>query len=165
MPEHQAAFAHLKNAIVQAPILHYSNPNKTYIVYTDASDDACRAQLSQEHDGTEFPVAFLSHTFSETQHKWSTTKQEAFGVYYAITKWNYYLQGANIIVRNDHKPLAQFLNGKNMNNKVNRWSLELATYNITFEWISGAKNKASRLPLQVNLTYKNIHQHAHSLSK
>ena len=105
-PDHQAAFVHLKNAIVQAPILHYPNPNKTYIVYTDASDDACRAQLSQEHDGTEFPVAFLSHTFSETQCKWSTTEQEAFGVYYAITKWNYYLQGANIIVRNDHKPLA-----------------------------------------------------------
>ena len=105
-PEHQAAFVHLKDAIVQAPILHYPNPNKTYIIYTDASDDACGAQLSQEHDGTEFPIAFLSHTFSETQHKWSTTKQEAFGVYYMITKWNYYLQGANITVWNDHKPLA-----------------------------------------------------------
>ena len=140
---YQTAFIHLKNAIVQAPILCYPNPNKTYIVYTDASDDACRAQLFQEHEGTEFPVAFLSHTFSETQHKWSTTEQEAFGVYYAITKWNYYLQGANIIIQNDHKPLAHFLNGKNSNNKVNRWSLELATYNITFEWISGAKNKTA----------------------
>ena len=141
-PGHQTAFEHLKNAIVQARILHYPNPNKTYIVYTDASDDTCGAQLSQNHNGTKFPVAFLSHTFSETQWKWSTTKQEAFGVYYAITKWNYYFQGANIIVRNDHKPLARFLNGKNANNKVNRWSLELATYNITFEWISGARNKA-----------------------
>ena len=32
---------------------------------------------------------------------------------------------------------------KNANNKVNRWGLELATYNITFEWISGACNKAA----------------------
>ena len=32
---------------------------------------------------------------------------------------------------------------KNANNKVNRWGLELATYNITFKWISGAKNKAA----------------------
>ena len=142
-PEHQEAFIHLKEAIVQAPILHYPNPNKTYIIYTDASNDACGVQLSQEHNGTEFPVAFLSHTFTETQCKWSTTEKEAFGVYYTITKWNYYLQGANIIVWNDHKPLAQFLNGKNANNKVNRWSLELTTYNITFEWISGAKNKAA----------------------
>ena len=61
----------------------------------------------------------------------STTEQEAYGVYYTITKWNYYLQGTDIIVRNDHKPLAHFLNGKNTNNKVNRWSLELATYNIS----------------------------------
>ena len=44
-PEHHAAFLYLKEAIVQAPILHYPNPDKRYIVYTDASDDACRAQL------------------------------------------------------------------------------------------------------------------------
>ena len=91
----------------------------------------------------EFPIAFLAHTFSETQRKWSTTEQEAYGVYYAITKWNYYLQSTDITVRNDHKPLTKFLNGKNVNNKVNRWALELATYNITFEWILGAKNKAA----------------------
>ena len=91
----------------------------------------------------EFPIAFLLHTFTETQRKWNTTKQEAYGVYYAITKWNYYLQGANITVKIDHKPLTRFLNEKNANNKVNRWSLKLATYNITFEWISGANNKAA----------------------
>ena len=67
----------------------------------------------------------------------------------------------DIIVRNDHKPLTKFLNGKNAN-KVNRWGLELATYNITFEWISGAHNKAAdclshlvdlpqTMPAQVNL--------------
>ena len=142
-PIHHTTFLHLKEAIVHAPILHYPNPDKKYIVYTDAPDNACRIQLSQEHDGTEFPIAFLSHTFTETQWKWSTTKQEAYGIYYTITKWNYYLQGADITVRNDHKPLAWFLNGKNANNKVNRWSMELATYNISFKWISGAKNKAA----------------------
>ena len=63
-PEHHTAFLHLKEAIVQAPILHYPNPNKKY---TDASDDACSVQLSQEDNGTEFPVAFLSHTFTEIQ--------------------------------------------------------------------------------------------------
>ena len=142
-PEHHTAFLHLKEAIVQAPILHYPNPDKRYIVYTDASDDACRAQLSQEHNDTEFAVPFLSHTFTETQQKWSTIEQEAYGIYYATTKWNYYLQCADIIVRYEHKPLAHFLNGKNTNNKVNRWSLELATYNISLEWISGARNKAA----------------------
>ena len=142
-PTHHEAFMKLKESIIQAPILQYPDPNKKYIVYTDASDDACGAQLSQEHDGMEFPPSFLLHTFLQTHRKWSTTEEEAYGVYYAITKWNYYLQGADIVVRNDHKPLTRFLNGKNANNKVNRWGLGLGTYNITFEWISGAGNKAA----------------------
>ena len=140
---HHTTFLNLKEAIIQAPILHYPDPNKKYIIYTDASDDACAAQLLQEHNGTEFPIAFLLHTVTATQRKWSTTEEEAYGVYYTITKWNYYLQGADITVKNDHKPLAKFLNRKNANNNINRWSLELATYNITFEWILGAKNKAA----------------------
>ena len=140
---HHCAFMKLKDAIIQAPILRYPDTTKPYIVYTDASDDACGAQLSQMHNETEFPVAFLSHTFTDTQQRWRTPEQEAYGIYFAIKKWNYYLQGADIIVRNDHKPLAWFLNGKNENTKINRWGLELASYNITFEWISGAKNKAA----------------------
>ena len=79
----------------------------------------------------------------KTQRKWSTAGQEAYGIYYAITKWNYYPQGADIIVQNDHKPLNKFLNGKNANNKFKRWGLELTTYNITFEWISGACHEAA----------------------
>ena len=60
----------LKDAVTQAPIVHYPDPAKQYIVYTDALDDACGAQLSQEHDGMEFSIAFPSHTFTDTQRKW-----------------------------------------------------------------------------------------------
>ena len=67
----------LKDSTIQAPILCHPNPSKRYIVYTDALDNACGAQLPQEHNGMEFPIAFLSHTFLETQRKWSTTEQEA----------------------------------------------------------------------------------------
>ena len=64
---HRCASMKLKDAIIQAPILIYPDATKPYIMYTDASDDACRAQLSQMHDEAEFPVAFLSHTFTGTQ--------------------------------------------------------------------------------------------------
>ena len=140
---HCFTFMKLKDTIIQAPILRYLDTTKPYIVYTDASDDACGAQLSQMHEEAEFPVVFLSHTFTDTQQRWSTPEQEAYSIYFTVKKWNYYLQGADIIIRNDHKPLAWFLNGKNKNTKINRWELELPSYNIKFEWISGAKNKAT----------------------
>ena len=55
------AFLTLKKSVMQAPILHYPDPKKHYIVYTDASDDAYRSQLSQEHDDMDFPWP-SSHT-------------------------------------------------------------------------------------------------------
>ena len=99
--------------------------------------------MSQEHDGQELTIALLSHTFTDTQWKWNTTEQETYGIYYAVTKWNYYQEGSDVFVCIDHKPLQKFINGKNANNKVNIWSLELIRYNITFEWIYGACNKAA----------------------
>ena len=114
---HHNAFLTLKESDIHAPILHYPNPKKHYILHAGTSDDACGAQLCQEHDGTKFPIAFLSHMFTDTQWKWSTTEQETYGVYYTVTKWNYYLQETEIMVFNDHKPLARFLNEKNANTK------------------------------------------------
>ena len=66
-PTHHNAFLMLKESVIQAPILHYPNPKKQYTVYTDTPNDACGAQLAQEHDETEFPTAFLSHMFTDTQ--------------------------------------------------------------------------------------------------
>ena len=96
-PIHHTTFMMLKEAIIHVPILCYPDPARQYIVYMDTLDGMCKAQMSQEHDGTEFTKAILSQTFTETQRKLSTPEQEAYGVYYAITKWNDYLQGAYII--------------------------------------------------------------------
>ena len=79
----------------------------------------------------------------DTWRKWSTREQEAYRVYYTDTKWNYWLKGAEVIVCNDDKLLARFLNEKNSKNKVSKWGLELPKYNITFKWILGAWNKAA----------------------
>ena len=64
-PAHHEAFQKLKESIIQALVLCHPNPNKKYIVYTDISDDACRAQLSQEHDGSEFPITFYLILFQK----------------------------------------------------------------------------------------------------
>ena len=53
---------------------------------------------------------FLLLFFCTNFQKPRENEQEAYGDFYAITKWNYYLHGADIVVRNDHKLLNRFLN-------------------------------------------------------
>ena len=81
--------------------------------------------------------------FTDIQQKWSTTEQKpmAFTMLYPSETTIY--QDLTLLYAITTNPYGSFLSDKNVNNKVNRWSLESTTYNITFEWISGTNNKAA----------------------
>ena len=141
--------------LTEAPILKYPNPHKRYIVFTDASDQAAAAVLTQEYSDEngevkEMPIAYLSAQFSDTQFKWSTIVKEGYSIYYAIKKWRHYLDDADILLKSDVKSLEKILHGRTDNHKLDRWSLELQGRNIKVEHIPGHKNKAadclSKLP-------------------
>ena len=89
--ECQAGFDCLKTCLTKDPILKYPDPQKRYVVFTDASDQAAATVLTQEYadnDGEvkEMSIAYLSAQFSDTQFKWSTVVKEGCAIYYAIKK-------------------------------------------------------------------------------
>ena len=151
----QSGFKYLKTCLTESPIIKYPNPQKRYVVFTDASDQAVAAVLTQEYkdDGNkikEMPIAYLSAQLSDTQFKWSTVVKEGYAIYYAIKKLRHYLEDAEILLKSDAKSLQKFLNGGTDNLQLDRWSLELQGGNIQVEHIPGCKNKAadclSKLP-------------------
>ena len=61
----------MKTCLTKSPILKYPNPQKRYDVFTDVSDEAAAAVLTQKYkdDDNEIkqmPVAYLSAQFSDT---------------------------------------------------------------------------------------------------
>ena len=42
-------------------------------------------------------------------------------------------------IRSDHLPLKRFLEHKTKNSKVDNWSLDIAHYNLQFEYVKGIK--------------------------
>ena len=51
--ECQIGFDYLKICLTEAPILKYPNPSRRYVVFTDTSDQAAAAVLTQEHPSEE----------------------------------------------------------------------------------------------------------------
>ena len=146
--ECQTGFEYLRTCLTESPRLKYPDPHKGYVVFTDASDQAAAAVLTQEcidNDGQmkKMPVAYLSAQFNDTQFKWSTVVKEGYAIYHAIKKWRYYLEDAEFLLKSDAKSLQKFLNGKTDNLKLDRWSLELQGRNIKVEHIPSYKNKAA----------------------
>ena len=152
------AFFYFRTCLNEAPILKYPDPQKRYVVFTDASDQAAAAVLTQEYpdaDGEvkEMPIPYLSAQFSDSQFKSRTVVKEVYAICYAIKKWRHYLEYTEILLKIDATSLQKFFNGRRGNVKLDRWSLELQGRNIQVEHIPGHKNKAvdssSRLPFAI----------------
>ena len=58
----------------------------------------------------------------------------------SVKKLSLYLTDVEITLRSNHLPLKKFLLKNTLNSKVNNWAVELETFNIKFEHISGIKN-------------------------
>ena len=145
----QQSFDILKRTLYEEPILKYPDPNKPYILYTDASKYAWACVLTQaeEHtreDGVKkivhHPITYVSGLFKGAQLNWATLTKEAYAIYMSVRKLTYYLEDAEILLRSDHLPLKKFLQKNTLNSKVNNWAVEISPYRITFEYIKGIKN-------------------------
>ena len=152
--ECQSAFEYLKQSLTVVPLLAYPDPNKPYVLYTDASNSCIGSCLTQENDsqeGTlpnvknEKQINYLSHKLSKTQCKWSTIEKEVFAIHYSLQKLDYYLHNARFVIRTDHKPLKYLLESPIQNKKISLWALGMAGYSCSVEYIPGTENTCADL--------------------
>ena len=79
--ETETAFTKLKRCLTAAPVLAHPDPDKQFIVHTDASDAAVGgALLQQDSRGTLHPLAYFSQTLSKRERGCSTFDREAIAI-------------------------------------------------------------------------------------
>lgn len=133
----QQAFNYIKDSLTVIPLLSYPDPNKEYLLYTDALDTAVGASLVQPMNDNDDevilgvrkeikPLYYLSHKLRDTQTRWSTVEKEAFAIHFALQKLDHYLHSAKFIIRTDHKPLKYLLDAPMKNKKIELWALSIA---------------------------------------
>ena len=75
------AFYLLKSKLVTAPILGYPDvEGGTFILDTDASNEAIGAVLSQIQDGKEIVIAYASRTLTSPEKNYCVTRKEMLAV-------------------------------------------------------------------------------------
>ena len=144
-PECQLTFQLLKDLLLAEPILKYPDPNKPYVLYTDASKYAWSCVLTQEYEyeiegkikKIHHPITYASGLFKGSQINWATLTKEAYAIYRSVRKLTYYLEDADVLLRSDHLPLKKFLEKNTLNSKVNNWAVEISPFRIQFEYIKG----------------------------
>lgn len=136
----EEAFQKLKTALMNPPILAYPDFSKKFHITVDASQIACAGYLSQDHDGIDRPIAYISRAFTKCELNKPIIEKELIAIHFAITQFRHYVYGKEFTVFTDHKPLIYLFKMKNPSSKLTRIRLDLEEYQFEIKHISGKSN-------------------------
>ena len=148
--ECQEAFQTLRNKLARFPITAFPNFSLPFRVYTDASNHGLGAILSQTQDGKERIIMSASRTLTNPEKRYSATKKEALGLYWAVHKFRHFLLCQKFEVVTDHYSLQWLQSMKSESATLHRWAAYLQDFDFTIRHQKGKNmqhvDALSRLP-------------------
>lgn len=145
-PAEQQALDALKERLTHAPVMAHPDPNRQYILHTDASGFAVSGVLSQKQDdGKVRPVAYLSKKMSKAETNYSTFDQELLAIVTCIEKWEVYITGTRhrVLVYTDHYALQWIRSCKALTGRQARWLEDIGEADFEVHHIPGRLNGAA----------------------
>ncbi|CAB0037052.1 unnamed protein product [Trichogramma brassicae] len=150
--EESIAFKATKNLFCEKLTLaHPIRKDKSYVLYTDASNLALGAALCQEVQEGDIRILYMaSRTLKGAEKNYFTTELELLAIVWALSKFRSYIHGYSVEVRTDHQALTYLRTCKFVSQRLLRWSLAIQDYRVTFKYIPGRENvladTLSRIP-------------------
>ncbi|GBG86701.1 hypothetical protein CBR_g41764 [Chara braunii] len=141
--ECEAAFRHPKHALTHYEVLKLPDPDKPFIVTTDASQYGIGAKLAQQEGPKLRPVEYMSKKMSSQKLAKSTYEKELYAVYKALTHWRHYLLGRFFILRTDHQTLRWMRTQPVLSDALKRWIEVIEQYDFDPQYLKGEYNEVA----------------------
>lgn len=120
------AFEKCRQSIQDATTLTHPVHRAPLNIMTDASDTGLGAVLQQKINNKWKPLAFYSKSMSPTQRRYSVYDRELLAIYTAIKHFRRLIEGNQVTVQTDHKPLSYALSKPSSNNDTPRRERQLS---------------------------------------
>ena len=97
----EQAFQHVKGIIMSAKILRPADPNRSFVMYTDASPFGLGTILMQKDlsDGLLHPIEFWSRKLQNAERNYTINDKELMAIVKGLKHWRHWLSGTLVAVR------------------------------------------------------------------
>src|SRR3954465_4617105 len=136
--EADAALKQLKEILSSAPILATPEPGEPLLIYMAATNRVIsivvvveRKEPGYEH-GVQRPVYYVTEVLTESKQRYPHYQKLAYGVFLASRKIRHYFQ-ENPITVVSKAPLSDIINNNDTIERVAKWGIELAAFEITYK--------------------------------
>ncbi|GBN07535.1 Retrovirus-related Pol polyprotein from transposon 17.6 [Araneus ventricosus] len=138
----RSAFESCKRLIANATALSFPAADARLSFMTDASDFAVGAVLQQYIESKVEPLGFFSRKLSATEKKYSTFDRELLSIYLYVKHFRYMLEGREVVIYTDHKPLVFAFTRKHENSTPRqiRYLELISQFTTDIRYIAGRDN-------------------------
>ena len=141
--DYEQEFKNFVLKLLEAYALFYPDYDLDWLVRVDASRygvGIALFQIMRSDNGTSAlqPIVFFSHKFSKPATKWSVIEQEAYAIYYAFWKLQFYLRCKFVVLETDHRNLLYM--SQSIVPKIIRWFAFIQSFEFKVRHISGTQN-------------------------
>ncbi|GBG77555.1 hypothetical protein CBR_g24001 [Chara braunii] len=141
--ECEATFKRLKHALMNHKVLMVPNPQKPFIVTTDASQYGIGAVLAQQDGKKLRPIEYMSKKMPSKKLAKSTYERELYALYKALVHWRHFLLGRFFYLRTDHQTLKWIKTQPTLSDALERWIEVIDQYDFKLEYLNGEYNKVA----------------------
>jgi hypothetical protein len=109
--EFDKSFETLKEKLIIAPILIFSNWEKEFHINVDASGISLGDILTQPRDGAmDHPIYFASQNLSQAECNYTMIEWEGLAMIYALQKFRHCILGSHFKLFTNHSTLKYLVN-------------------------------------------------------
>ncbi|GBG64190.1 hypothetical protein CBR_g40890 [Chara braunii] len=141
--ECEAAFKRLKHALTHHEVLMVPDPQRPFVVTTDASQYDIGAVLAQQEGKELRPIEYMSKKMPSKKLAKSTYERELYALYKALVHWRHYLLGRFFYLRTDHQTLKWIKTQPALSDALKRWIELLDQYDFKLDYVKGEYNKVA----------------------
>ena len=137
------SFDNIKCVLSKVTALSHPRSDVThYQLVTDSSSYAVGAALHQMVNSEPIPIGFFSKKLSQAQSKYSTFDRELLAAYLSIIHFKHQIEGRNVVLLTDHKPLCTAFTSINpsKSDRQQRHLSLLTEYLSDVSFIKGSQN-------------------------
>ncbi|GBG82452.1 hypothetical protein CBR_g34829 [Chara braunii] len=135
--ECEASFKKLKYDLTHYEVLKLPDPDKPFVVTTDASQYGIGVVLAQQEGPKLRPIEYMSKKISSHKLAKSTYERELYALYRALVHWRHYLLGRFFYVRSDHETLRWIKTQPVLSDALKRWIQVIDMYDYQLDPIKG----------------------------
>ena len=137
------AFEHLKQKLLETPILRGPNWSLPFHSSMDASNFALGAVLGQKENQVHYAIYFISKNITPIELNYTVTEKEFLAMVHAINKFRHYITRYEVFVHTYHLEIRFLMNKSITNGRITRWLLLLQEFNITIMDRPGKENQVA----------------------